>query len=46
MEYAESKLYHLSLDGDLDQFIQQQNGKFLPEDIVLNYFSQICLGLK
>ncbi|CAO2611615.1 Serine/threonine-protein kinase Nek3, partial [Lemmus lemmus] len=31
--------------GDLMQKIKQQKGKLLPEDMVLNWFVQICLGV-
>ncbi|KAK3531295.1 hypothetical protein QTP70_016268 [Hemibagrus guttatus] len=32
--------------GDLLQRIQQQNGSLLPEDVILRWFSQMCLGTK
>ncbi|XP_052607754.1 serine/threonine-protein kinase Nek3 isoform X5 [Peromyscus californicus insignis] len=31
--------------GDLMQKIKQQKGKLLPEDTILNWFIQICLGV-
>ncbi|XP_041529852.1 serine/threonine-protein kinase Nek3 isoform X5 [Microtus oregoni] len=31
--------------GDLMQKIKQQKGKLLPEDTILNWFVQICLGV-
>ncbi|XP_040589472.1 serine/threonine-protein kinase Nek3 isoform X6 [Mesocricetus auratus] len=31
--------------GDLMQKIKQQKGKLLPEDMILNWFIQICLGV-
>lgn len=31
--------------GDLTQRIKQQKGKLFPEDMVLNWFIQICLGV-
>nr|XP_048312267.1 serine/threonine-protein kinase Nek3 isoform X8 [Myodes glareolus] len=31
--------------GDLMQKIKQQKGKLLPEDMILNWFVQICLGV-
>ncbi|KAL1773065.1 serine serine/threonine-protein kinase Nek5 isoform X1 [Sigmodon hispidus] len=31
--------------GDLMQKIRQQKGKLLPEDTILNWFIQICLGV-
>ncbi|XP_062981922.1 serine/threonine-protein kinase Nek3 isoform X2 [Elgaria multicarinata webbii] len=33
-------------DGDLMQKIKLQKGKLLPEDTILNWFAQICLGVK
>nr|XP_028577928.1 serine/threonine-protein kinase Nek3-like isoform X2 [Podarcis muralis] len=33
-------------DGDLMQKIKLQKGKLFPEDTILNWFAQICLGLK
>ena len=35
-------------DGDLDQLInnRKDEGKLLEEELVLNFFVQICLGLK
>ncbi|XP_060089203.1 serine/threonine-protein kinase Nek3-like [Heteronotia binoei] len=33
-------------DGDLLQKIKQQKGKLFPEDMILNWFAQICLGVK
>ncbi|XP_032150566.1 serine/threonine-protein kinase Nek3-like [Sapajus apella] len=31
--------------GDLMQKIKQQKGKLFPEDMILNWFSQMCLGV-
>ncbi|XP_075286975.1 serine/threonine-protein kinase Nek3 isoform X2 [Opisthocomus hoazin] len=33
-------------DGDLMQKIKHQKGKFFPEDTILHWFVQMCLGLK
>ncbi|XP_066495766.1 serine/threonine-protein kinase Nek3 isoform X2 [Tiliqua scincoides] len=33
-------------DGDLMQKIKFQKGKLFPEEMILNWFSQICLGVK
>ncbi|XP_028577928.2 serine/threonine-protein kinase Nek3-like isoform X2 [Podarcis muralis] len=38
MEYCDN--------GDLMQKIKLQKGKLFPEDTILNWFAQICLGLK
>ena len=32
--------------GDLEEFLQAQEGKNLSEQIVLSMFSQLCLGLQ
>jgi len=32
--------------GDLEQFIQAQNGKLLSETTILTMFIQLCLGLQ
>ncbi|XP_060743977.1 serine/threonine-protein kinase Nek3 [Tachysurus vachellii] len=32
--------------GDLLQKIRQQNGSLFPEDVILRWFSQMCLGTK
>ena len=39
---------YLALDvgGDLEEFIQAQEGKNLSEQVVLSMFSQLCLGLQ
>ncbi|XP_048197401.1 serine/threonine-protein kinase Nek3 isoform X2 [Perognathus longimembris pacificus] len=37
MEYCEG--------GDLMQKIKQQKGKLFPEDMILNWFTQMCLGV-
>ncbi|XP_029409949.1 serine/threonine-protein kinase Nek3 isoform X4 [Nannospalax galili] len=37
MEYCE--------EGDLMQRIKQQKGKLFPEDMILNWFTQMCLGV-
>ncbi|XP_030669304.1 serine/threonine-protein kinase Nek3 isoform X2 [Nomascus leucogenys] len=31
--------------GDLMQKIKQQKGKLFPEDVILNWFTQMCLGV-
>ncbi|XP_021561723.1 serine/threonine-protein kinase Nek3 isoform X2 [Carlito syrichta] len=31
--------------GDLMQKIKQQKGKLFPEDMILNWFTQVCLGV-
>ena len=36
----------ISIGGDLDGLIRELDGSSLPEEQVLRYFSQICLGLK
>uniref|UniRef100_A0A8D0GQ73 non-specific serine/threonine protein kinase n=1 Tax=Sphenodon punctatus TaxID=8508 RepID=A0A8D0GQ73_SPHPU len=33
-------------DGDLMQKIKHQRGKLFPEDLILHWFAQICLGVK
>ncbi|XP_061478366.1 serine/threonine-protein kinase Nek3 isoform X2 [Rhineura floridana] len=33
-------------DGDLMQKIKLQKGKLFPEDMILNWFAQICLGVR
>ena len=33
-------------EGDLDNFVKEQNGKYLEEDEILLKFVQICLGLQ
>uniref|UniRef100_A0A8D0B8L2 non-specific serine/threonine protein kinase n=1 Tax=Salvator merianae TaxID=96440 RepID=A0A8D0B8L2_SALMN len=33
-------------DGDLMQKIKLQKGKLFPEDMILNWFAQMCLGVK
>ncbi|XP_054835927.1 serine/threonine-protein kinase Nek3 isoform X2 [Eublepharis macularius] len=33
-------------DGDLLQKIKLRKGKLFPEDVILNWFAQICLGVK
>ena len=38
MDYADG--------GDLQKMIQAQKGKYFPESLVLDWFTQICLGLK
>lgn len=38
MDYADG--------GDLQNKIQERKGKLFPEDLVLNWFVQICLGIK
>ncbi|XP_006879669.1 PREDICTED: serine/threonine-protein kinase Nek3 [Elephantulus edwardii] len=37
MEYCDA--------GDLMQTIKHQKGKFFPEDMILNWFTQMCLGV-
>jgi len=32
--------------GDLYSILQKRKGQLLPEDTVLDWFVQICLGLK
>jgi NIMA (never in mitosis gene a)-related kinase len=32
--------------GDLQKMIQQQNGRYFDEKQILDWFTQICLGLK
>ena len=31
--------------GDLSAIIGKQQGQLLPEDLILDWFSQLCLGL-
>jgi NIMA (never in mitosis gene a)-related kinase len=38
MDYADG--------GDLGKLIQSRKGKLIPEDVVLDYFVQVCLALK
>lgn len=36
----------LYVGGDLEEFLQAQEGKNLSEQVVLSMFSQLCLGLQ
>ena len=38
--------YTSYLGGDLEEFLNNQEGKLLTEQVVLSLFSQMCLGLQ
>lgn len=47
MDYADGIiLFNLSIGGDIQDRIKQQKGRYFSESQILEWFTQLCLGMK